>query len=62
MSELLTIEELSQKLKIKESWVYSRTRMKGENTIPCLRVGKYCRFDLEEVVDWLKDNINLTKA
>ena len=62
MSELLTIEELSQKLKIKESWVYSRTRMKGENTIPCLRVGKYCRFDLEEVVDWLKDNINLPKA
>ena len=62
MSELLTIEELSQKLKIKKSWLYSKTRIKGGNTIPCLRVGKYCRFDFEEVVDWLKDNINLPKA
>ena len=62
MSEFITIEELSQKLKIKKSWVYSQTRMKGENTIPCLRVGKYCRFDFEEVIDWLKDNINVPKA
>ena len=62
MSNLLTIDELSQKLKIKKSWVYSQTRMKGENTIPCLRVGKYCRFDYEEVVDWLKGNVDVPKV
>ncbi len=56
MEDFITIDELAQKLKIKKSWLYSQTRMRGENTIPCLRVGKYYRFDFEEVVDWLKSN------
>ena len=52
--ELLTISELSQKLKVAVSWLYSRTREKGENTIPVIRVGKYLRFSFEEVEKWLK--------
>ncbi len=47
---LLSVEELAAKLKIERSWIYDKTR-RGE--IPMLRVGKYCRFRLSEVLDWL---------
>lgn len=50
--ELLTITELSQKLKVPESWVYDKTRRKGPDTIPTVRVGKYLRFDLGSVLTW----------
>ena len=53
-TELLTVLELAEKLKVKKSWVYSRTRVKGTKAIPCLRLGKYIRFRSEEVVEWLK--------
>ena len=58
--QLLTVDELAKELKAPRSWIYSRTRQKGPNTIPVIRVGKYCRFRLKEVLDWLektnKDN------
>lgn len=51
---LLTVHELAEKLKIPVSWLYSRTREKGEGTIPKIRVGKYVRFDETAVLEWLK--------
>ena len=53
-NELITISELSQKLKVPVSWLYSRTREKGENVIPMVRVGKYLRFSYDAVVEWLR--------
>ena len=53
--ELITISELSQKLKVPVSWLYSRTRERGEGTIPLMRVGKYLRFNFEDVRQWLQD-------
>jgi len=52
--ELLTIKELSQRLKVPVSWLYSRTRERGEGTIPLMRVGKYLRFSYEDVRQWLQ--------
>lgn len=52
--DLLTVTELAKDLKVKKSWVYSRTRVKGVKAIPCLRVGKYIRFRSDEVLKWLK--------
>jgi excisionase family DNA binding protein len=52
--ELLTVTELSNKLKVPVSWLYSRTRERGEGTIPKIRVGKYVRFDEAAVLEWLK--------
>ena len=52
---LLTVSELAAALKVKESWIYGETRKTGAGTIPRIRVGKYLRFSLEEVMDWLKD-------
>lgn len=50
--ELLTIDELSQRLKVPPSWIYDKTRRKGPGTIPAVRVGKYLRFNLGSVLDW----------
>ena len=52
--KLLTVSELSDELKTPVSWIYSRTRQKGPDAIPVIRVGKYCRFRLTEVLEWLE--------
>jgi predicted DNA-binding transcriptional regulator AlpA len=51
---LLDINEMAADLKIPKSWLYSKTRQQGENSIPVLRVGKYLRFDPVEVREWLR--------
>jgi len=51
---LLTVEELSETLKVPKSWIYSRTRETGPDAMPRIKVGKYCRFILNDVLDWLK--------
>lgn len=45
--ELLTVDELAEALRVPKSWIYSRTRT---NSIPCVRVGKYARFRLSDVL------------
>ena len=53
-TNFLTIDEMAKILKVPKSWVYSRTRETGPNTIPRVRVGKYLRFRLDDVMDWLE--------
>ena len=53
MDNLVTIDELAEILKVQKSWLYSRTRQRGADSIPTLRIGKYLRFRVEEVLDWL---------
>ena len=52
---LLDVEELGEELKVNKSWVYSKTRETGPGAIPRIKVGKYLRFRLSEVLDWLAD-------
>ena len=51
---LLDPDELAARLRVKKSWIYTQSRKKGVNTIPMIRVGKYCRFLESEVLEWLK--------
>jgi excisionase family DNA binding protein len=51
---LLTVDDLAKQLKVKPSWIYGETRKTGKGSIPRIKVGKYLRFRLEEVMDWLK--------
>jgi len=51
MEELLDIDELCSKLKLNKSWVYQRTK---NNSIPCVRFGKYLRFRLSDVVAYFE--------
>ena len=53
--ELLTVGELAQRLKVKKSFLYARTRERGEGAIPCIRVGKYIRLIESDVIEWLKN-------
>ena len=53
--ELLTVEQLAGKLKVHKSWVYRQTRQRGPDSIPRVPVGKYLRFNLMEVLSWLRD-------
>ena len=51
---LLSVKELAESLSVPISWIYSRTRIKGDDQIPHIRCGKYVRFDIDSVMDWLK--------
>ena len=51
---LLSVDELAESLNVPKSWVYSRTRESGADAMPRIKVGKYCRFVLNDVLDWLK--------
>ena len=50
---LLTISELADLLKVKPSWLYSRTMQTGADSIPRVRIGKYLRFDAGAVMEWI---------
>lgn len=51
--KFLTAQELADSLRVPISWVYARTREKGPGTMPSLKMGKYRRFELKKVLDWL---------
>jgi excisionase family DNA binding protein len=52
--ELLTHEEIAERLKVPPSWVYEKTRKRCRNPIPSIPMGRYIRFDCDEVVKWLE--------
>ena len=52
--KFLTVDELSESLNVPKSWIYSRTRETGPDSMPRVKVGKYCRFVPNDVLDWLK--------
>jgi predicted DNA-binding transcriptional regulator AlpA len=51
--DILTPEEVAARLKVPPSWVYEKTRARCRNPIPCLRLGRYVRFDWGAVINWL---------
>jgi excisionase family DNA binding protein len=51
---LLTPDQLAEKLHVRKSWVYSRSREIDPNAIPRVKVGKYLRFPERQVMKWLQ--------
>jgi excisionase family DNA binding protein len=47
----LTIDEAAALIRVPNSWLYDRTRT---NTIPHIKLGKYLRFDRDELVAWAR--------
>jgi len=45
--ELLTPEELAKRIKVPISWIYEQSR---QGNIPTHRLGRYVRFNLQEVI------------
>ncbi len=47
---LLDVETVAQKLGVPVSWVYNRA---ATGKMPAIKIGKYLRFDAEELSAWL---------
>jgi hypothetical protein len=59
-ADILTPKELADRLKVSKSWVFEQTRERAKvrnkkPPLPCIRLGKYLRFDWNEVSAWLRD-------
>ncbi len=53
-SQILTLAELAQRLKVSERWVYEKSRQRCVNPLPVIRIGRYLRFDWTSVSGWLR--------
>lgn len=51
--DLMTVAETARALNVPVSWVYERTRRRGKERIPHIKLGKYLRFELHVVRTWL---------
>jgi hypothetical protein len=55
---LLTPQQLAERLAVPPSWVREKTRQRArirdEDPLPVVRLGKYVRFDWPSVQVWLK--------
>lgn len=56
VSNLVNVKELALILNVPVSWIYQRTRL-GSQAIPHLKMGKYVRFDAEEVRGFFKKSM-----
>jgi excisionase family DNA binding protein len=52
IGDVLTIEDLSEYLKISKSTLYKLVR---EGNIPCQKIGRHWRFRKEAIDRWLED-------
>jgi excisionase family DNA binding protein len=52
-SELLTVHQVAELLQVPASWIYGRMRKRSLERLPGYRLGKYWRFDREEVLAWV---------
>lgn len=51
---LLTALETAAVLKVPLSFLYAPVRRRGANAIPSIRMGKYLRYRLSEVMAWVE--------
>ena len=52
--KLITPEELADWLKVPLSWIYDRTRRAGPERLPVYKIGRYLRFSVLEIEDYLR--------
>jgi len=58
--DILTPEQLAERLQVSKSWVFEQTRnrakIRNKNPLPCIRLGKYLRFSWPQVCEWMAAN------
>jgi excisionase family DNA binding protein len=54
LNRLLTVGEVAELLRVPRSWVYERTRKRGLERLPHLKLGKYLRFEKGAVREFLE--------
>jgi excisionase family DNA binding protein len=60
--ELMTVQQVAELLQVPVSWVYGRLRKRSLGKLLGYRLGKYWRFDKEEVLAWLAQQREGRKA
>ena len=63
LHELLTVEDVAAILKVSKSWVYEHTRshvVPRTDRLPCIKLGKYVRFDARAVRAFLEKRSKIT--
>ena len=55
VNELADAHELARLLGVPATWIKERTRARATDRIPHLKLGRYCRFDLQsqELLAWI---------
>lgn len=51
MKDLLTLDQICERLKVKRSFIYDLT---SRRQIPHIKVGRLLRFDPDEINSWLQ--------
>jgi excisionase family DNA binding protein len=51
---ILTLAEVSSRLKVSERWTYEKTRRRCLNPLPAIRIGRFLRFNWADVSAWLR--------
>jgi excisionase family DNA binding protein len=52
-SELLTVHEAAQFLRVSISWIYEHVRPRAGDRLPVLKIGKYLRFDRRDLLAYI---------
>jgi len=59
-ADILTPEQLAERLQVAKSWVFEQTRqrakVRNKKPLPCIRLGKYLRFSWVQVCEWMAQN------
>ena len=55
-TQIFTLSEIAGRLKVSERWVYEKTRRRCLNPLPCIRIGRYLRFNWQFVSAWLNQH------
>ena len=53
LDEMLTVAEVATWLKVSRSWIYERTRARGPDRLPHMKLGKYLRFDPRRIREYV---------
>jgi predicted DNA-binding transcriptional regulator AlpA len=61
-SQILTLAELAERLKVSERWVYEKSRRRCQNPLPTIRIGRYLRFLWTDVSVWMHRHSNAAVA
>ena len=49
---ILTPEDVAQLLRVKLTYVYEKSRRRQRNPIPVHRIGRYLRYNRDEILAW----------
>mgnify|MGYP000468808022 CR=1 FL=1 len=52
--QLLKPHEMAAILRVPVSWIYRQNMLKGPDSIPRIKIGKYVLYEKDKVIGWLR--------